>query len=474
MLVFFAITINFEIYEWFNVGSTGFTTNDFILILMILMFLKITIWDGAELKIAKNPAILFYSLFILSTLISGLYPLLSGNKFMIMQYFKSIVHFHFTYLITLILILYKFENETWENFIKIWLILSIGINLFGVYQIIARALDLPFAWFELTNASFYSRNMHESNEITQLSLRFEGFFRATSFFSEPSALAAFNGMTLVFSIIPKLKNFKPFLNSEKVTNLVIILSIVGLLLAFSLTGATIVVIILVMLFLTEKLNVVWRFLKVLPVIIVVVIVSNYIVESYSGISVLELFGKRFGTLSNLLLGKSLYTNGIEGESVIDRGNNFISLFNIWLSSPIIGIGLGTTYLSPYADGMAFSDTSLMAVLGELGLVGIIPYLGLYVTFYSLGLRLTLTNSIYKSFDNSYKRLVTLIIYFLSYIIVTNLMSGNNLSSFTSALLFGFIISITNNYYIDYEKRFYVLRFVEKPLKQRFFKINDNT
>ena len=469
MVVILAVTYNFEVYELINVGSTGVTTNDVLTILLLVLLFKITIWDGQELKLAKNPAILFYLLFLFATFVSGLFPLLSGNKLMILQYFKSILHFHFTFLVVAVLILYKFENETWNHFIKVWLILSIGINLFGVYQIIARAFDLPFAWIELTNAAFFNRNQNEADEFTQLSLRFEGFFRATSFFSEPSALGGFNGITLIYATVPKIKGLKSFLKSNALNNIVIILSIIGLLLAFSLTGVAIVALFLLTVLLTERLQAMTTILKVLPFIIICVFLANMAVESYSGISILELFGKRFGTLGNLLTGGGSYSHGIEGESVTIRGENFTSLFNIWQSSPITGVGLGNTYLSPYADGWAFSDTSFMAVMGELGLVGAFPYLALVITFYVQGLRFTHTKSIYNSLDADSKRLLTLIIYVLSLFVVTNFISANNLSNIGSALYIGLILSIVNNYYINYRKEYYLIKFVNKPLRERFIR-----
>jgi len=110
LLVNLAITVNFEIFQWFNIGSAGVTTSDFITILTTILFLKITLWDGVELKLAKNPAILFYLLFLVATFISGLSPLLSGENIRIIQYFKTILHFISLYMIAAVLILYKFEN----------------------------------------------------------------------------------------------------------------------------------------------------------------------------------------------------------------------------------------------------------------------------------------------------------------------------------------------------------------------------
>ncbi len=469
LLVIFAITVNFEVYEWFNLGTNGITTNDFLTLIFTFLFLKIAIWDGEELRIARNPAIPIYFVFLLATFVSGLSPLFSGNGDLMTQYLKTMLHFHFTALVTIIFIFNKFDNKSLNTFIKVWLVLSLFINIFGIYQIIARAFDLPFAWIDLTSASFFSRVQGDTDEFTQLSLRFEGFFRATSFFSEPSALGAFNGLTLAFSIVPGFKKLEPFIKSKYLRNAIIIFSVAGLLLAFSLTGVAVLMIVLLTVLLTERLNTFWGLVKILPFLILFVFIADYAVESYAGISVLELFGKRFGTLANLLSGSGGFSGGIDGESVTMRGRNFSAMVSIWESSPIIGVGLGLTFFSTYADGWAFSDSSIMAVMAELGLVGAIPYIAMFIMFYVTSFRLIKTKVINQLLDHDSKRLISMTIYIMPYLIITNFVSANNLINISSALFFGIIMSIQNNYYIDIKKDYYPLKLVELPLRDRFLR-----
>jgi len=469
LLVLIAVAINVEIYQWFNISTIGITTGDFIMIFMMIMVLKLSIWDGKEIQLAKNPAIPIFYIFLGASLVSGIYPLLSGRQDMIIQFLKSQAHFQFNMSIVTVFILYKFSNESWNNFIKLWLIISVIINLFGIYQIIARALDLPFAWISFSSASFYSRNQHDVvGEISQISLRFESFFRATSFFSEPSALGAFNGVTLVFALLPKFKGFKPFFKSQFFTTLIIVLSVIGMLLAFSLTGATIVLLIMITTLLHERLNVFIRIMKILPFLLIFVIGANLIVESYTNINVLEMFGNRFDSIGDIIFGGGSSSSTIAGESVNSRSDNFNAMYNIWLSSPITGIGLGLTYKSPFSDGWAFSDTSLMAVLSEFGVFGIIPYLALFIMFYIQGVRFPKSPKL-SYLDEETKRLLSLIIYLMPFIIVTNFISGNNLSSISSSFYIGLFFSITNKYYIDYEKEFYTIKLVKSPLRNKFIK-----
>lgn len=469
LLVILAVTVNFEVYAWFNISTNGITTNDFITLIFTLTFLKVAIWDGREFQIAKNPAIPIYFVFLLATVVSGIYPLVSGNGEMIAQYLKTMLHFHFTALITILLITGKYDNSTLNNFIKLWLLLSIFINAFGIYQIIARAFDLPFAWIDLTSASFFSRNQNDVDDFTQLSLRFEGFFRATSFFSEPSALGAFNGLTLAFAIIPGFKKLEPFIKSRILHNTIVVFATAGLMLAFSLTGVAILLIVLFTVFLTEKLNSLFGVIKLIPFLVIFVFLADYAVESYAGISVVELFSKRFGTLSNLIFGGGGFGSGIDGESVTMRGRNFNAMADIWQSSPFIGIGLGLTYYSHLSDGWAFSDSSIMAIMAELGLIGAIPYIALFISFYVISFRAIRTKIIYEKLNDDSKRLMSLVIYIMAYLIVTNFISANNLINISAALFFGFIFAIQNNYYIDERKEFYTLKFIELPLRSRFLR-----
>jgi len=469
LLVILAVTFNFEIYAWFNISTNGITTNDLITLAMTIILLKAAIWDGREFHFAKNPVVQIYFIFMLSTLISGFLPMLSGKGYLISQYFKTLAHFYFTSLIIIVLIFYKFNANTWDYFIKAWLLFSIFINIFGVYQIIARALDLPFAWIELTSASFYSRTNTPVDDMTQLSLQFEGFFRATSIFSEPSSLGAFNGLSLSFLIVPRIKGFPNFIRSKALHNTILVLCIIGLMLAFSMTGVTIVILTFFTVFLTERLNVFGNILKILPFVIILLYFADLAVEHYAGISVIEMFGKRFGSIANVLAGSSDYGTSIAGESAMERGENFEAMFNIFQSSPLIGIGLGLTYYSPLSDGWRFSDTSFMGIMAELGLVGAVPFIALFLSIYIISFRITRSKNIVDKIPMQNLRHLSLIVYILAYLIVVNFISGNNYNNIGTLLFLGYIFSNLNNYYIDIQKNYYKIRFVRTPLSKLFSK-----
>ena len=88
---------------------------------------------------------------------SGIYPLIGGESKIILQHFKTSVHFYFIIFFTFVCLSYPIKNITWEKAIKIWLF-NRFVNAFGVIQIVARAFNLPFAWLDYNNIRYDAKN----------------------------------------------------------------------------------------------------------------------------------------------------------------------------------------------------------------------------------------------------------------------------------------------------------------------------
>lgn len=462
----FAFSFFLEMYQLFGLGSTGFTLSDGITLSMFFYFIKYTIWDGKELKVAKNPAILFLFAFYIITLISGISPILRGNQGELTQFIKSAAHYHFSLLFLTINILINNRNETWNNFIKIWLVLSIFINAFGIYQIIARGLGLPFAWLEINNMAYLSRGMYDTlEEVPQISLRFENFFRATSIFSEPSALAGFNALILVFLLIPYIQGHEPFLKSKFLTMTSLIFSILGIFLAFSLTGLSTFGLIIMGVIFFEKFKNLGLFVKIFLGMIIFVFIADQVVSNYSGISVLELFYKRVSGVVNYMMTSQL--SAVEGESFSGRSDNMIAMLNIYRHNPIIGTGMGLTYLSPYSEGWLFADITIIAVLAETGTIGFFAYFGFFLILLTLSVRFLIYREKLENVDNNQKRLLLMLYYIIQVYFVVNYLSGNQILNVYSLIMLSLIFNIINNYYINYLDKYYSIRLVQKPLSSIF-------
>jgi hypothetical protein len=464
LIYLIAVFYFLELFQVISLGSTGLTLCDFATMAMIFLFIKKSIWDGEEIILARNPVIYFYLIFLLATILSGLSPLLRGFGPEIKQFIKTSLHFHFTILFFTINLLTKYKNEDWENFIRIFLIISIGVNIFGAYQIVARAFDLPLGWLQITNNSFVARgNEADMDSMSQLSISFEGFFRATSIFSEPSALGAFNGLIITLLLIPYIQKQKMFYKSQTLNITIFIFSILGIFLAFSLTGVACVLMILLTIFIYEKFVFFKGLFRIIIIVFLLLIIADQIVFAYSGSSVLDLFFQRItGVISTIFQEKA---NTTPGESFGARTDNVACMFNIWLHNPLFGTGFGLTSVSPYSGGWSFADISIMAVLAELGLIGFIGFAGIFISLFIIYSRFLFNRESFKNLPESYQRFFRLNLYLLNMYFVVNYISGNQVFTMHSWILLSIIIVPLNNYYIEYKQRYFKIKLINRPLRE---------
>lgn len=467
LIILYAFTYFLEIFQLFGVGGTGITINDFVTGAIVIAFLIKAVWYGEEFKIAKNPALMFFLFFCLSTFISGIGPLIRGYPFEITQYFKTTAHFHQTILFAYVILFIRIDTEVVWKFIRIWLIASIFINMFGAYQIVARFFDLPLAWFEVTNQSMFARGVLETDATSfkQLSLQFGNFFRSTSIFSEPSALAAFNTILLIFMFVPYLQTRKFIFQRGWVNFLVSFWIIVSLIISFSLTGWLGVAIIVMVALIIEKYSNLQNFFKAIMYLLPVIVMVEISIQSYNEEGMLNLIWERLSGVAGFLFGNRY--NLIVGESFADRFANMLTYFTVWMHYPTIGYGFGCGYMTYYARDRVFSDTTLMQVLSELGFVGFIGFFGYFISLFFMTIRFNLKHKSYQFVEKSHLQMLRIGFYLLSFYFVNSYISANQIIAPHMYFLLFFIIGPINHYLIDYEKKYFIFKAVKVSLKKRF-------
>lgn len=453
----------FQGFQIFAIGTFGVSATEILLLIFYCLLVKKTVWDGVELNITPTPAFIFFIILIVSALLSGLTPLFDPMNDKLIQYFKTTSHFLFKVAFTLACFVYPIKKEVWSGAIRTWLYFSIVINFFAVYQIIARAYDLPLAWIQFTNVSYTLRGEAGSIEdIEQLSLRFENFFRATSIFSEPSALAQFNLYILAFLIIPFIHTLKPLVSSKILNILMFVGSLLAIFLAFSLTGALgAFVMLLGIVFIERK-----RILKQLSVFIVIslslLIITDTIISNYVDISVLSLFSQR---IESVITGDKSYY--IEGESFDTRTESASKGLIIWKEHPIIGCGLGLTQYQRSVN-MIFSDFSIMTVLAEMGIIGFIAFTGLFVALFILAFKTIKDHSEDSSAEE--KTLLHISLYIVIFQIMFNFITSNILVNTHLWMPLGMVISIIMNVKSKNSAPSFIFKILNVPLKNYFRKI----
>jgi O-antigen ligase len=464
LIISMFVAIQFYIYQVFDIGGTyGVTSLDILTLIFYIIFLKKIIWNGEKLRIVWHYGFLCFIVLLGSIIISGITPLLSGNYEYIMQYMKSCLHIFFLCLFVFICSCYPLKTELWTNMIKVWLVMSLIINVFGIYQLAARAYDLPLAWMPITNVSMGLKGRIAVSEFGQLSLHWGNFFRATSIFSEPSALASFNTITFIFLIIPIVQKSKSFFKSRTFKIILWITTLAGLILTFSMTGLVGALLVILGVIFFENLRGILPLIRIIIFSIIIFILTNLIVSSFAGISLSELFRTRIeGILSN----NSVKNRGTEGESFYYRLQNFQSTIKIWEKHPFIGTGLGLTY-SDKEENIFYSVSSVSSALAEMGTIGFLSFTFLFLSLFIISLKFIIHRQKFKKLSIEDQRLMGLLFYVMIQLFISNFISGNNLSTASLWVPMGMIFSIINSTYIKMGEMFYKINIMKKPLKDSF-------
>ena len=452
-------------YQLFSVGTYGITFVDIFAVTVYMVFLKKTIWDGESLEIAPSKHWFFFIMFIVAIFLSGISPLMDTSKAMGLQYIKTTAHMLLMLPFAAICGTYKIEMKTWNAVIKAWLIIGLLINIFGIYQIVARAYDLPLAWLEYTNVSLTGRGEVAMDEFAQLSLKFGNFYRATSIFPEPSALASFNIFMVSFLLIPFIQNKKPFFKSRFLTLFMFIMTLAAMFLTFSLTGVIGITLIFASVIFFDRNKRVFSLFGIAAAGAVIILITDTLVSSYAEISVIELFEKRISGIVNF--GKKT-SEVIEGESFSTRVNSAEQSIKVWESSPIVGVGLGLTALSK-AGEFDFADYSVLAALSELGLVGCIAFLGLFVTLFFYVVKIYIRQKKLKLLDDTKQKVAVMAYYIMIQLIVVNFITGNVMVEWHLWMPIAIVFSIINRTLIETGTKPVIIRFRKTPLKISFNK-----
>jgi len=363
---------------------------------------------------------------------------------------------------------YPIDAKKWTNVIKLWLILAFIINIFGIYQIVARAYELPLAWIQFNNVSLAGRDgvMDEAG-VNQLSLRYGDFFRATSIFSEPSALGAFNIFILSFLVLPIIQKRVAFFKSRFVIIIFIIASIACLLLTFSMTGAIGFFMLFASVVVFEKFMRLKTIIKTSIVVILIVIIADTSVSTYTHLSVIELFQRRITGLMNYGT-RDVEKDVTPGESAYSRITSGTNSVKIWQDYPITGIGLGLTSSNKKYE-IGFSDFSVLAALAEMGLIGFISFNVMFLALFVICLRFIRTRAKSNNFSNDQQRMMGIIFYIMLVEFLINFISGNNIIGIGLWIPVAIVFSTVNNFYIGTSDNVRTISLVKVPLKYTFAK-----
>ncbi|GAB1430584.1 hypothetical protein MASR2M18_14170 [Ignavibacteria bacterium] len=440
-IVLMFLGIIFDAFQFAAVNTYVVTLKDVGMAAFVLTVIKRIIWDGQPLSVPRSAPMFFLLAAPFFVLLSGIYPLMSHDWTMQTQFLKTTLHFIYVWVIASFSVMLCIPPSVWEKGLKSWLIASIPVNIFGAYQIVARAFDLPFAWLRIFSYAKDIRGYENTGDTTQLSLSFEGFYRATSVFSEPSALAAFNAIVLTAILIPYIRNTRPFIESVLLRRLVVLCSSVGLFLTFSLTGLSMIIATLALALLLDRSKQLLKMTRILGILFVLLLITDVAVEYYAGISVAGLFSQRLGgIISSFGIGS---TESTIGESFFTRADSMAKAMEIWSNYPIFGHGIGCFYHYTRDADLAFTDSTLFQALADTGIGGFLTVVCLNILSVFKPIWLTHRNRRNQIPSNSLS-LAEFAIY-LGASLCSLMFSGNSYVGIFLWLFWGMIFSITEYY-----------------------------
>ncbi|MBM2816816.1 MAG: hypothetical protein HW421_3578 [Ignavibacteria bacterium] len=459
LMLFFSC---FELLSVFSFGTHSFTPMEVLMIIFYLAYLKKIFYDGEKLIINWNSTLLFFIILIISAFLCGITPLLTTQSAMLIQYFKTFSHFLFLIFIAVICLTYPLDEKIWYGVIKMMIVLSLFVNLFGIYQLFARIYGLPLAWLTVSNLNMSLRMSYAQSEVSQLSLNYANFFRGTSVFFEPSAYAGFNVSILIYLLVPIMHGRKNLLKSKFLTYFLIILAVIGLFLAFSLSGLTgIGVLLIAMLFVGKKRKII-TLIKMFIISFAILYITDRIIENISNMSVYDLFVTRVTGITNP--DKSGKGEEIAGESFHMRASNITESISLWKRFPILGCGLGLTSLQTN-QLVTFSSYSVLCALSEMGIFGFIGIAGLLLSLILILSKFIFFPKLFKHIPDDFKVLLEIAFYSMLITTYFNTFVGNNLVGVGLWIPLMFPISILTTYFYKYTDNSYKIELFAIPPKE---------
>lgn len=453
----------FGAFQLFALSTIGIGAFDIGLVLFYIIFIKRLFWNGDKLIITHKKTLSLFLSFILIAALSGLFPLLSASNLQIIQFFKTFTHLFYVIFFAIICLIIYISPTSCTKLLQTNLLISIVVNGFAIYQTIARVFDLPFAWLNLTNYGLTLRGVGgDGTEISQLSLQFENFYRATSFFSEPSALAGFNIMIMILLIVPFFQGRQQLFKSSNFSLVIFLLSLIAVFLTFSLTALTGLVLIVVAVLIIERSKRSWYIFPALFFSIVTLIITDTIITNIADISVLGLFEKRIVSLSTGGKGQDV----IVGESFYGRVSSISHSIDLWSEYPIFGAGLGQTQYHKKSLIM-FSDTSIGHVLIELGSFGGIIFTCIFIVLLIENFRIRKRFNITDKIDPQIARNASVSIYMIVFIWYSNFFTANNVIATHFWYSFAIIILNMKNVRLAAGDKVFSIELLKTPLNKLF-------
>lgn len=323
-LALLTLSVPFANYAIFTLGNFGFqVAHLFAIILMFHMAIRFLL--GQRLYFTKSA---YWLMAQVAVAIISAVALLGRPPEFLSEYSKSISQLVFGASLFLAMLQAKVKTTWLLQLLKAMILLSVGIALFGIYQLPARYFGLPGGVVTLTNPGL--SGAVQSTSISNLG-------RASSIFSEPSFFGHYLVAMLALTITAVL-HFPNLFGRPARLWAIIFVQMVALALSLSAGSFYLLTELLVVMLLVEKGLFRKRLVFSLALIILIGVIPLALVQKFSSFHMLESLVARITGMIQYLQGNS--SGLITGESLPERIQLNKIGFRIWQSEPLLGIGFG--------------------------------------------------------------------------------------------------------------------------------------
>ncbi len=343
----------------------------FGVLLIIHLFARFLL--GQRLSIA--PATPWVLGFVVASFISTLTVINEPGEH-IEEFWKSEVQLFFIVLLFLAVTQIRMKDSRMLLLLKLMIVLSVLIALFGIYQLPARFFGLPGAVLKLTNPSL--------SGSTQVIRVIQYMVRSSSIFSEPGYYGHYLVGMMALSLTAAMHRPKLF-GSPSLLYGMIGIQIIGLVFSSSMGSFYIFTELILVMILLERRIQRNRILITILAIIIIGGITMSVAESISGFPLREYLSERVYGIYMFVITGGDRSFMVGSESAYQRVDTAQIAMRVWQDHPLIGVGMGSYSLISYRYGdynpSGFAANALVNILAETGIIGLIAILG--VAFSSL-------------------------------------------------------------------------------------------
>ena len=339
----------------FNIGSRGLARIDWLAAGALIVIFSIY-FIANRYPLRSSPTNQYVLLFLVAGLLT-ITNLFNASNSQFIDFGTKAAQLLLAITFFLVISSCPFTESEIKTGLRLWILAALIASLYAIYQVFALTYRLPFSTFPLTNPSV----TYQSGEDRIIF----GYSQVSSFFSEPSYLGAFLlGPMIVVIVFLLTGNGQTLLSKSQLFNWMILLVLAS---AFMLTGSqaayiSLLAVILLMIFSGRIART--KIVKLVTVLLFFLILGGIFLSLYG----MDFFG------ALILRFKYLFVNIInpletaEISSFRVRSECMLAAMNVWLSHPILGVGLNNLSYHTNVCEFTLGWSQLIVDQGILGTI----------------------------------------------------------------------------------------------------------